>query len=57
MSTTKHTPPVPWRIEGRATPFSPWATIRRGWNLEAMCAEAERVKRVARYYVVRVRAF
>lgn len=48
--------PVPWRIVGRATPFSNWMFLGYGTELQRTCARAEHLKRQHRYYVVRVLA-
>lgn len=48
--------PPAWRIEGRATPFSPWMVLRPAHKLESALAEADRLRRVYRFYVTRVRA-
>ena len=45
-----------WHIEGRATPFSPWVVLRPARVLEEALAEADRLRRVYRYYSTRVRA-
>lgn len=52
-----HPMPIPWRVEGRATPFSPWTTILRFVRLETACSFADSVKISHKWYATRVRAF
>lgn len=60
MSTDIHThyPPLPpaWRIEGRATPFTPWVVVRMCHEINDACKRSVWAKRQYRFYAVRVRA-
>lgn len=53
---TGYVMPPAWRIEGKATAFSPWMVIRTEHRLERAVAEADRMKTAHTYYTTRVRA-
>lgn len=47
--------PVPWRIEGKATPFSAWQVIEPAWRIEEAAKRATEIKRAGIWYATRVR--
>ena len=51
----KKLPPA-WRIEGRANGFAPWVRVMDVRTIEAAAAQCSDVKRLYRFYAVRVRA-
>jgi hypothetical protein len=46
----------PWRVEGRQTAFHPWVPVSvRHKTLSGSVAEADRQKRIGKFYATRVR--
>lgn len=44
----------PWRIEGKATPFSPWSYIDVAKSIESASRLASALRNSRRYYATRV---
>ena len=46
----------PWRIEGHATPFHPWAPLSTHWTLAEALSRQSAMRATHQFYALRIRA-